>query len=207
MLINIFLQYFECSEDRVHLDEIERNLRILSRHYEEDCKHRIVFFSRKLIKPGDHVEDILKPEIEKSHIFLPLVSSTFLDGVDENESLRKEFRRIVKKHEQKEASVLPIILRPCIFEFSLFKKLKPLPENEIPITKHDNADDAYVSIARSIKKKIDDVIQDYEADQQSHSNIVKLNSSKNTDRNNKLLFKKIMERIDTSKIRIITQAI
>jgi hypothetical protein len=63
-------------------------------------------------------------------------------------------QRAVKRHEQKEAHVVPIILYPCRWEMSPIGKLKPLPDNKKPITQWPTEYDGFDNVAAGIAQVV-----------------------------------------------------
>jgi hypothetical protein len=83
-----------------------------------------------------------------------LISPDFLS----TEYIRQsEIPKALERHENGEAKVIPIILRPCAWEgrFTRFSKLLALPDKEKTITTWGNEDEVWLKVFHSIKKVID----------------------------------------------------
>ena len=60
-------------------------------------------------------------------------------------------KRAMERHELGEARVIPVILRPCDWQDAPFGKLKAIPTDGKPVTKHQTLDDAFLDIVRAIR--------------------------------------------------------
>ncbi len=56
------------------------------------------------------------------------------------------------RHRRREATVIPIILRPCDWQDMPFAGLQGLPKNARPVTAYPNADEAYMEIVAGVKR-------------------------------------------------------
>jgi hypothetical protein len=68
----------------------------------------------------------------------------------------KEMQRAMKRHDNNEARVIPIILRPVQWEKAPFSKLHVLPKDGKPVTSWENEEDAFIDIAQNIRKIIEE---------------------------------------------------
>jgi hypothetical protein len=89
--------------------------------------------------------------LNKAQIILLLVIPAFMDS---EYCYSIEMRLAIERHERGEARVIPIILRPVIWNEAPFGKLQILPTDAKPVSSKfwDTKDDAYVDIARGIQK-------------------------------------------------------
>jgi CheY-like chemotaxis protein len=60
----------------------------------------------------------------------------------------------LKRHNSGEARILPIIIRPVIWEQTPFSHLQVLPRDGKPLTRRTNRDEAYLDIARGIESAV-----------------------------------------------------
>ena len=62
-----------------------------------------------------------------------------------------EMKRAMEHHENREARVIPIILKPCDWHSAPFGKLQALPTDGAPVTEAKNRDRAWTVIAKGIR--------------------------------------------------------
>jgi hypothetical protein len=61
----------------------------------------------------------------------------------------------MERHEAGEARVIPVIVRPCDWQSAPFGKLQALPEGAKPITLWASRDQAFLSVARGLRRVIE----------------------------------------------------
>lgn len=107
------------------------------------------------VSPGKEWEQEELEHLLAADIILLLVSLQFLTSnyyIDQLE-------QAIERHKQKQARVIPIILRTCPWEDSNcpLHVLVPLPEDGKPINKWASPDDALTNIYYGIKKVIEEL--------------------------------------------------
>lgn len=142
MAVNIFVCY--AHKDRKSLEKLETRLKPLQ--YQGLIK---VWWDRD-ISAGSEWEPEIKKKLEMAQIILLLVSPEFMAS---EYCYGVEMKRAIEKHEREEACVIPIILRPCLWQISLLSKLQALPRNGKPIIGPGwhNQDEAFFDVAKGIK--------------------------------------------------------
>jgi TIR domain len=92
-------------------------------------------------------------EINTSQIILLLISRHFMSS-DYCYSI--EMKQAMERHKRGEARVIPIILRPTLWQNAPFGKLQALPQNAKPVTHRSwgNRSEAFLSIAQGIQKVV-----------------------------------------------------
>jgi hypothetical protein len=67
-----------------------------------------------------------------------------------------EVERAMKRHEDKDARVIPILLRSVDWEGSLFGKLEPLPKDYsfVESSKWKYIDEAFTEVAKGVKEVV-----------------------------------------------------
>jgi hypothetical protein len=93
--------------------------------------------------------------LNTASIILLLISSAFIAS---DYCYGIEMQRALERHNAKEARVIPIILRPVDWQETPFQKLQALPTNGKPITTWTNRDEAFLDVARGIRKAIEEWI-------------------------------------------------
>src|SRR2546430_17332713 len=121
--VEIFVSY--AHEDELLCKELLRYLGGLKRQGYFD------FWYNHKISPGTEYEVEINRHLNAAQIILLLVSHYFIDS---DYCYSVEMTRAMERHEDGEATVIPIILRPVFFGKVPFAKLTPLPTNKVPIT-------------------------------------------------------------------------
>ncbi|MBV9711259.1 MAG: TIR domain-containing protein, partial [Ktedonobacteraceae bacterium] len=89
--------------------------------------------------------------LASARIILLLVSPSFLAS---DYCYGIEMKEAMRRHEAGEATVIPIILRPCDWEDASFAKLHALPKDAKAVTMWANRDAAFTDIAKGIRKLV-----------------------------------------------------
>src|SRR2546429_9897635 len=116
MPIKIFCCY--AHEDEALLNKLKAHLKPLQRQGLIDVWHD------RDIGAGAEWEQEIKDQLNAAQIILLLVSPDFMDS---DYCYGIEMQRAIERHEQGEAIVIPVILRPVYFEGTHFSKLQALP--------------------------------------------------------------------------------
>lgn len=136
----VFYSYAHTDEEfRVQL---ETQLRILERN------GLIVAWHDRRIAAGQLWEEQIDLNLDQADLILLLISSDFLasDYCYETETIRA-----LERHEEKDAVVIPIILRPCLWHDSHFAKLQALPRDGRAVSLWANRDEAWLDVASGIQ--------------------------------------------------------
>src|SRR5579883_406589 len=106
------------------------------------------------ISPGEEWEQTIRRHLDTAQLILLLVSADFLAS---EYCYSVEMEKALKRHERKEARVIPIILRPSHFQQTPFSKLQVLPTGARPVTNWSNHDDAFLDVINGIEKAIEEI--------------------------------------------------
>jgi tetratricopeptide (TPR) repeat protein len=141
--IEIFLCY--AHEDEELRKGLEKQLRALKRQGLINTWHD------RNISAGAEWEREIDKHLNTARIILLLVSPDFMDS---DYCYGIEMRRAIERHEQGEACVIPVILRPVYWRGAPFGKLQALPKDAKPVTNRywHNLDEAFFDIAEGILK-------------------------------------------------------
>ncbi len=124
-------------------DELEKHLTMLKRNGIISTWH-----DRKI-----EASSILDSEIDKNlknaDIILLLVSIYFLAS---DYCYDIEMEQALEMHNNKQAVIIPIILRNCDWSDAPFSHLAALPTDAKCVSSWDNKDDAFFNIEKGIKK-------------------------------------------------------
>lgn len=129
-------------------DELETHLKLLQRRGIISTWH-----DRKLL-PGSEWDHEIDAHLERAKIILLLVSADFLAS---DYCWDKEVKQAVERHESGEATVIPILLRPCDWKGAPFEKIQGLPKDMTPVTASKDRDAAWTAIATSIRAVAEDL--------------------------------------------------
>ncbi|MGI0010669.1 MAG: toll/interleukin-1 receptor domain-containing protein, partial [Nitrosopumilaceae archaeon] len=143
----VFFSYSH--KDEEYRNELEKHLSGLIKEGTIECWH-----DRK-IGPGDDWMHVISDHLKKANMILFLVSSDFIHStycydVEVAESMRR--------HENGESHVIPVILRPCDWKnLPFFSKLQPLPKDGIPVKSWSDRDEAFLNIVEGIRSKLNEL--------------------------------------------------
>lgn len=140
--MEIFYCYSSSLEDQNLQKELAQQLVPLKR------QGVITDWNYRDILAGEEWRNEINAHLEQAQIILLLVSPAFIASDYCNNN---EVKRAMERHTAGEARVIPIILRPCMWESAPFGKLQALPKDGKPITKWDNKDEALLDVAERIK--------------------------------------------------------
>jgi len=108
----------------------------------------------KAIGPGEEWKNKIDENLDTADIILLLISSSFIAS---DYCYDVEMKRALERHTAGQAKVIPILLRPVVWQIAPFAKLQALPQNGKPVIKWEVMDDAFVDIAENIRKIAADV--------------------------------------------------
>jgi hypothetical protein len=141
--VRVFCSYSH--DDEGLRDELDRHLGHLKR------SGLVRHWHDRAILPGNEWKDEIEGALEAADLILLLVSSSFLAS---DYCFDKEMLRAMERHEQGEARVVPIILRPADWNSTPFGKLQALPKDAKPVTTWPNRDEAFLDVARGIRRVV-----------------------------------------------------
>jgi hypothetical protein len=107
------------------------------------------------IKPGDRWDKVIGQKMEESDIIILLISA---DYIASEFCYQKEMETALTLHESRQATVIPVIVRPCSWEITRFAVLQVLPNPAIPIANWSNRDEAWTNVVNGIHTIIREVV-------------------------------------------------
>jgi tetratricopeptide (TPR) repeat protein len=108
----------------------------------------------RCIRAGTDWAQAIDTHLNTASLILLLISADFLASPY---CYHIEMKRALERHHQREARVIPIIVRPVDWQTSPFAELQALPKNSKPITKWKNRDEAFQDIAKGLRAAIDEM--------------------------------------------------
>ncbi len=139
--MEVFFSYSH--QDEELRNELEKHLSLLRRQGVIDL------WSDHRINPGEELAGKIGQHLESADIILLLVSPDFLNS---DYCYDIEMKRAMGCHDRGETRVIPVILRPCDWQSALFGKLKAIPNDGKPVTKHQTLDDTFLDVTRAIRE-------------------------------------------------------
>lgn len=113
---------------------------------------KIAVWQDREITPGQEWDAAIKQELATADLVLLLVSPDFLAS---DYIWQHEISKAMERHERREATVIPVFLKPCDWHEMPFAKVQGLPRNARPVTQFANQDEAFLEIVQGIKRVLD----------------------------------------------------
>ncbi len=134
-----------------HADEQLRNE--LEKHL-SPLQHmgRIETWHDRRIVPGEEFDSEIDQHFAEADIVLLLVSPDFIAS---DYCYEVEMTSSIQRHERGEATVIPVILRPCVWHALPFGKLLAATPDGKEIVKYTNIDDGFVEVVNAVNRALD----------------------------------------------------
>lgn len=139
-MATIFFSY--CHTDEALRDRLETSLHALKRQGLIDTWH-----DRRIIV-GEDFDGEVRHELERADVILLLISPDFIAS---DYCYDVEMKRALERHADREARVIPVILRACDWRPLPFGKLLAAPRDGKPIRSWPDIDEAFLDVARKIR--------------------------------------------------------
>lgn len=146
MAARVFMSYSHKDEEL--RDELEVQLAMLKRQGLVDVWH-----DRRLL-PGDHLDWTISEELDRADIILLLVSPDFLAS---DYCYKIEQGRALKRHREGTARLISVILRPCDWIHTELQGFLVTPKDGKPVTRWPDRDEAFLNVAQSIRRAIEEI--------------------------------------------------
>lgn len=143
----IFIVCSRIEEDMSLYNRLQRGLSYLQRSGKINLWHEAMSI------PGRERQQEIDIHLEHASLILLLLSPDFFHS-DECVMMQQ---RALEKQRLQEASVIPILLRPCDWE-DMFKSYTMLPTNHEPVTLWANLDQAFLDIVRGLRRMIEEAL-------------------------------------------------
>jgi tetratricopeptide (TPR) repeat protein len=142
--ISVFYSYAQ--EDAGLRDELDKHLGTMKR------LQQIVGWHNRDIQAGTEWDKEIDEHLNAAQIILLLISPDF---VASDYCYSIEMKRALERHNNGEARVIPVILRPFEMKDAPFSGLKMLPTDNRPVTMWPNRDEAFLDVARGIREVVE----------------------------------------------------
>ena len=111
---------------------------------------RVRLWDSHEVPPGGNIEEHIAYQLDIAHLFLPLLSADYL--ASQEAFRRSQFLIVTEK-----LRVIPILARPCRWELTPFAITAALPKHKVPISLHNDLDEAMAEIVHDLSAVIDDI--------------------------------------------------
>jgi formylglycine-generating enzyme required for sulfatase activity len=142
--IRIFIAY--AREDALLLEQVRKFLHPL----EKDIK---MWYDGKIM-PGETWAQSIKDNLHAADIILLLMSA---DAISSNYFWEKEKADALARHHKGECKVVPIILKPCGWDYTDLADLQALPKDGKAITTWNNQEEALRSVFDGLVKLVKEI--------------------------------------------------
>lgn len=146
--VKVFFSYAHRDEDL--LEKLVRHLALLKREITITAWH-----DREIVAGNQWAEEI-RDHLQSADLILLLVSADFIAS---DYCYAIELKQAMKRHYNREATVIPIILRSVDWQNAPFGQLQALPKDAKPITSWTNEDEAFLSVVQGIRRAVEEIIR------------------------------------------------
>lgn len=144
--ISVFYSYSH--KDKSYQGKLKTHLSVMRR------QGFISEFSDQDIMPGQVWTDEINKHLKTADVILLLVSPDFMES---DYCYTMEMEYAIQRHENGEAYIIPIILRPCDWKHSPLGKFQALPYRAKPVVRWTPQDEAFNDIAQGIRKVVNNL--------------------------------------------------
>ena len=82
-----------------------------------------------------------------------------IDFINSEYCYDRELDRALERHDAEEAEVIPIILRPCMWQQTPFARIQSLPKDGQAVSLWPDRDAAFVNVAEGIRQVAKDLLE------------------------------------------------
>lgn len=146
--VEIFCSYSH--KDRELREEFEKHVAMMKRR-----NFIKVWHDQRILAGGDWKGEI-DEHLNSADIIALFVSSDFLAS---DYCYEKEMKQAMRRQEQRDAFVVPVIVRSCDSSDAPFGHLQAIPTDALPVTKWKDRDEAWTDVADRLKITVMQVLQ------------------------------------------------
>ena len=140
--IKVFISY--AHKDREFVDRLNVHLAPLKRE-------EIDQWDDSMILPGTTWNKKIERRLKEANIILLMISPDFINSEFIYES---ELPIALQRHREGAATVIPVILRPSLWDKEEFAGIQALPQGAHPISLWPNEDEAFVDVAKGLRQVV-----------------------------------------------------
>jgi hypothetical protein len=114
-------------------------------------QNKIAEWHDRKIEPGANWEREISDQLDSADLILLLVSEEFLAS---DYCFGIEVERALARLKRREAKVVPILLRPCLWQESRFSELQIIPRDAKAVTQWTSPEEAFLDVANEIRNLV-----------------------------------------------------
>lgn len=145
-MTEIFFSYAHADEEL--MNEVRRQLIVFER------QERIIKWYDRMIPAGSSWRTQIDERIKSARIILLFMSPHFIES---QYCYEIEGKIALERSRTGDATVIPVVLRPCAWEASPFSELQALPLDARAISSWDDIDEASLDVARRVMQVVDSI--------------------------------------------------
>ncbi len=141
--LKVFLSYSHADEE--YKTQLDKHLSALKRI------DSIESWNDRMLTAGEEFDAIIKQHLLEDDIIILLISSDFIDS---DYCCLIEMQQAIERCKREECVIVPVILRPCLWQVLDIKQFLVLPQDGKPVTHFKNRDDAYLEIVNAVFESV-----------------------------------------------------
>lgn len=110
---------------------------------------RVETWNDRKLEAGSRLNEIIQEELNTSDIIIFMLSSDFLDSYY---CYDIEMKKAIEREKRGECKIIPVIVRACMWDETPLKNFLAFPKDGKPIEQYERKDDAYLEIAKGVRK-------------------------------------------------------
>lgn len=142
----LFISYSH--KDETFLNDLEESLAVLKRSGAIEIWH-----DRRIVA-GAPISTEIEQEIQRADIMVLLISPSFIAS---DYCYGKEMRMALKRNQEGDLRVVPVIIRPTDWQSSPIRDLSALPRDGKAISTWANPGEAWLDVAKEFRRLVKDV--------------------------------------------------
>ncbi|WP_430257343.1 toll/interleukin-1 receptor domain-containing protein [Neorhizobium sp. IRS_2294] len=143
MALTAFISYSHADEK--YLERLHKHMALLQK------ERAVETWTDHQITPGKRLDSEVANALERSDVFIALVSPDYLAS---NYCYDREFEAALRMAESGELQILPVIVEPCDWLSSPFSQFLALPKDGKPISEWTNSNVAYLDVVSGIRRLV-----------------------------------------------------